>query len=136
MYPHKGQIDKDRYRKAMEAKEFFMHFYKVHCARVAIENPLPMKIIGLPAPTQIIQPYQFGEPYSKKTLLWLKGLAPLQPTKVLSKYTPWISSGTGGFSRGRGGSRGVARTPQLRSKTFQGIAEAMSEQWGQIGAET
>ena len=130
MYPHKGQIDKDRYAKAMAAKEFFMQFYNFHCDRVAVENPLPMKNIELPKPTQIIQPYEFGEPYSKKTLLWLRGLAPLKPTKILSDYIPWIASNTGAFSRGQGGSRGVARTAQLRSKTFAGIAEAMAEQWG------
>jgi len=90
MYPQKGVIDQDRYKKAMEAKEFFMLFYNLNCKYVAIENPVPMSIIGLPKYDQIIQPYMFGEPFSKKTCLWLKGLPKLQPTEILTEYQPYI----------------------------------------------
>lgn len=72
----KGEIQPERYAKAMEAKDFFMAFYNADCPRIAIENPVPMRLIGLPPYTQIIQPYEHGHPYSKRTCLWLKGLPP------------------------------------------------------------
>jgi hypothetical protein len=130
MYPTAGNVDEARLAKALEAKEFFMMFYRSGCPRVAIENPTPLKIIGLPEPTQVIQPYQFGHPYSKRTLLWLKGLPSLVPTKVVKEFTPYLPSNTGGFARGRGGSRGVAHDAKTASKTFEGVAKAMASQWG------
>ena len=72
-----GEINPERYAKAMEAKAFFMAFYNADVPKIAIENPTPMKLIGLPAYTQAIQPYEHGHPYSKRTCLWLKGLPPL-----------------------------------------------------------
>lgn len=82
----KGQIVQERYNKALEAKAFFfMRFYNAKCIRIAIENPTPMKIIGLPEYTQAIQPYQFGHPFSKRTCLWLKGISPLKPTAIIKK---------------------------------------------------
>ena len=106
-----------------------MVFYNLDCEHVAIENPVPLKVVGLPKPTQAVQPYEYGEPYSKKTLLWLKGLPPLMPTKVMPEHTPWMPSNTGGFSRGEGGSRGIAHDQRTASKTFEGIAKAMATQW-------
>ena len=130
MYPTAGNLSEERYKLSQEAKDFFMEFYNCDCEHVAIENPVPLKVVGLPKPTQSIQPYEFGEPYSKKTLLWLKGLPLLKPTNVLTEHTPWMPSNTGGFSRGQGGSRGIAHDPKTASKTFQGIADAMAKQWG------
>lgn len=95
MYPRKGQIDEARLAKAMEAKEFFMRFYNADCDRIAIENPMPMKVVGLPKESQRIQPYEYGEPWSKKTYLWLKGLPLLVPTDILSQWKPFVPSGTG-----------------------------------------
>ena len=85
MYPKKGEICPDRYAKAMEAKAFFMLFYEADCPHICIENPMPMNIIGLPEKSQIVQPYQFGDPFSKKTYLWLKGLPKLEPTNILTE---------------------------------------------------
>ena len=130
MYPTAGNLSEERYKLSQEAKDFFMEFYNCDCEHVAIENPVPLKVVGLPKPTQSIQPYEFGEPYSKKTLLWLKGLPLLKPTQILTEHTPWMPSNTGGFSRGQGGSRGIAHDPKTASKTFQGIANAMAKQWG------
>ena len=129
MYPIAGVISEERYRLSQEAKEFFMKFYTCDCEHIAIENPVPLKIVGLPKPTQSVQPYEFGDPYSKQTLLWLKNLPKLIPTKVLKDYEPWMPSNTGGFSRGEGGSRGVAHDQRTASKTFEGIAKAMAKQW-------
>ena len=130
MYPVTRQISPDRLEKAMQAKEFFMRFYNADCDRICIENPTPLKVVGLPKESQVIQPYQFGHPYSKRTLLWLKGLPELKPTNILTEYTPYLPSNTGGFARGKGGSRGVAHNAKDASKTFWGIARAMADQWG------
>lgn len=136
MYPKAGQLSEARYAKAIEAKAFFMKFYDADVPHIAVENPLPLKVVGLPPPTQTVQPYEFGEPYSKRTLLWLKSLPPLKPTKVLDEHVPWLPSNTGGFSRGEGGSRGVAHDARTASRTFNGIAEAMADQWGFYITET
>jgi len=132
MYPTAGLLNYERLWKAKQAKAFFEMFYDYDCEKVAIENPRPLKIVGLPEPTQVIQPYQFGDPYSKETLLWLKGLPQLIPTSVITEHRPWMPSNTGGYSRGRGGSRGIAHDAKTASKTFSGIAKAMAEQWGTL----
>lgn len=78
----KGKINQDRYEKAMQAKSFFMAFYNADVPKIAIENPTPMKLIGLPQYTQAIQPYEHGHPYSKRTCLWLKGLPPPYSNRI------------------------------------------------------
>ena len=127
----KGDIVPERYAKAMEAKEFFMLFYNADCKKIAIENPTPMKLIGLPPYSQAVQPYQFGHPYSKRTCLWLKGLPPLMPTEIVAETTPYINGGckdaNGNYRRFQGRNE---RDQKTRSKTFEGIAKAMANQWG------
>ena len=134
MYPTAGNISQERLAKAMKAKEFFLKILNADCDRIAIENPRPLKVVDLPKPSQVIQPYQFGHPYSKATCLWLKGLSPLEPTDVLTEYNPYCPSNTGGVTRGqsynKGGAIRAADDCVNRSKTFDGIAKAMAEQWG------
>ena len=130
MYLTAGDVNQERLEKALQAKDFFMQFMNADCDKICIENPSPLKIVGLPKESQVVQPYQFGHPYSKRTLLWLKGLPELKPTNILTEYTPYLPSNTGGFARGKGGSRGVAHNAKDASKTFRGIAQAMAEQWG------
>lgn len=116
----------------MEAREFFMAFYNADCPKIAVENPVPASVFNLPEYSQVIQPYEFGHPYSKKTCLWLKGLAPLKPTQVIEDHVPFISSGTYSKThdpRYKGASR-KGGSAKSRSKTFPGIAKAMAEQWG------
>lgn len=125
-----GKLNKERYDLAMKAKEFFNLFLNANCDKICVENPTPLKIVGLLEPTQIIQPYEFGEPFSKRTCLWLKGLPKLQPTKLLKEYKPYLPSNTSQFAKGKGGSRGVAHNAKEASKTFLGIAKAMANQWG------
>lgn len=132
MYPKAGKIDKDRLAKARKAKEFFMQFYEADIGLIAVENPRPLTVVGLPKPTQIIQPYEYGHPYSKATCLWIKNLPLLKPTNICSTYEPYLPSNTGGFSIGKGGSKGIAHDAKTASKTFSGIAEAMAKQWGSI----
>ena len=118
----------------VRARAFFMVLYNAECPRICIENPVPMKLADLPLYTQIIQPYQFGHPYSKRTCLWLKVLPKLQPTKICEEHTPWVNGGckdaNGNYRRFQGRKE---RDPKTRAKTFPGIAEAMADQWGDLG---
>ena len=125
-----GSINQERYKKGLEAKEFFLSLLNANIPRIAIENPTPLKIYGLPKHTQSIQPYMFGHPFSKKTLLWLKGLPELKATDLIKEYSPYLPSNTGGKKRGQKFKiKNVVRDPKESSKTFKGIAKAMAEQW-------
>lgn len=123
-------INADRYWEMRKAREFFWRCIDARARRICIENPRPLKLCELPQPSQKIQPYQFGHPYSKETLLWLINLPKLNPTKIIEIHTPWMPSNTGNFSRGKGGSKGVAHDPKTAARTFSGIAAAMADQWG------
>ncbi len=118
-----GQLNKERYKKGLEAKEFFMQFYNANCSKIAIENPVSSKVFEMPLHTQEVQPYMFGHPLKKKTRLWLKGLPLLEPTNIVEPMQSchdaysWYSKG--GKDRQKN-----------RAKTFKGIAKAMAEQWG------
>lgn len=129
MYPKAGVICDDRLSKAMDAREFFMRCLNADVPYLAVENPLPLKVVGLPKESQVIQPYQFGDPFSKRTHLWIKGLPKLTHTNVLTEYVPYLPSNTGGAKRGQK-HRSVSITQKEASKTFEGIAKAMAEQWG------
>ena len=132
MFPKANQVCQDRLEKALAAKAFFFAMLNADCEKICVENPRPLKIVGLPVPSQVIQPYEYGHPYSKATCLWIKNLPKLKPTNVLSEYKPFLPSNTGAFSRGGGGSRGVAHNAKDASKTFKGVALAMAEQWGGV----
>ncbi len=127
----RGEIQKERMQNAIKAKAFFMMFFNADCNKVCRENPVPGKIHNLPAYTQIIQPYEHGHPYSKRTCLWLKNLPFLQPTKIIETHTPYVNGGckdaNGNYRRAQGRNE---RDQKTRSKTFQGIAKAMASQWG------
>ena len=129
MYPKSGELNAERYAAAMDAKKFFMQFLNADCPRIAVENPVPLRVVNLPKCTQIIQPYEYGHPYSKATCLWFKGLPPLKPTNILRSYQPFLPSNTGAYSRGGGGSRGIAHDAKTAAKTFFGVGRAMAEQW-------
>lgn len=127
-----GKLNKERYEKGIKAKNFFEKFLNARCKKIVIENPIPSSIFNLPKYTQIIQPYEHGHPYSKKTCLWLKGLPLLKPTQIIENHIPFVSSGS--YSKEhdpkyKGTSRkgGAAKS---RAKTFSGIAKALSEQYG------
>ena len=134
MYPKKGVIDEERFKKAMQAKEFFMAFYNADCERISIENPVPLSVIGLPEKTQVIQPYEFGHPYTKKTYLWLKGLPKLKPTNIVKPLGPYVCGNSEIWKKqaAKGKVYGKEKSAKHRSKTFPGIAKAMAEQWGNV----
>jgi len=129
---YKGhKLNIERYQKGLKGKEFFMQIYNANCDRICIENPIPSKVYELPQYTQTIQPYEFGHPYTKKTCLWLKNLPKLEPTNIVEPICTFCPSGSysgkhnekhkGVFTKDRA---------KNRSKTFEGIAAAMAEQWG------
>lgn len=112
-------MDDTRAANMREGANFFKKFVDLACPH-CIENPIPMSRAGLPKYSQIIQPWQFGHPYTKSTCLWLYGLPKLISTKVVYPYLgQYVQSG--------------ARTGLYRSKTFPGVAFAMAAQWSCIG---
>jgi hypothetical protein len=124
------ELNQERYVKGLEAKAFFMEFYNADCPKIAIENPTPSKIYDLPEKSQVIQPWQFGHPFTKRTQLWLKGLPLLEPTDVVEPERTWCPSGSYSGKHGEK-HRGMFTKDRARnrSKTFPGIARAMAEQW-------
>lgn len=125
------KLNQERYEKGLSAKEFFMQFYNSDCEKIAIENPTPSKIYELPEKSQVIQPYQFGHPYTKRTQLWLKGLPLLEPTEIVEPIATWCPSGSYSHKH-EDKHRGMFTTDRAknRAKTFEGVAKAMAEQWG------
>jgi hypothetical protein len=121
-----------------KAIQFFLNFawYNLDCPRVAIENPIGIMSSIYGKPTQIIQPYQFGHTERKATCLWLKGLPPLKPTKIVK---PDIIKHASGRTDSRLHYDTFKLPPKerskMRSKTFEGIAQAMAEQWLQAESE-
>lgn len=119
-----------RWELMREGAEFFAKLLNAPIPLIAVENPIMHKysveIIGR-RQDQLIQPWMFGEDASKATCLWLKGLPKLTPTNVIKKkrYANQTPSGSNKF--GPGPDRW-----KLRSTTFQGIADAMGEQWGNL----
>lgn len=127
--------------RQQSAIDFFMTFVNTDCPKIAIENPVGVMSTIFRKPDQIIHPFQFGHPYTKKTCLWLKGLPLLKSTQILSKppegwenqyFTP--DGRYGGFktvdATGKILRYSDPMTAKIRSKTFPGIAQAMADQWG------
>ena len=125
LYPKKGQIDKERYKKGLKAKEFFLKFLNADCPRIAVENPVSSKVFEMPPYTQEVQPWMFGHPVQKKTRLWLKGLPPLKPTNIVDPKCGCHEAGTWFMKGGKDRQKN-------RAKTFEGIAKAMASQWSGI----
>jgi len=107
-----------------EAAKFFKELLNAPIPHIAVENPIPHKhaieLIGRKY-DQLIQPWQFGEPYSKATCFWLKELPPLKPTKIIPKDRVKQQVWKEPPSKERW---------KNRSRTYPGIADAMAEQWG------
>lgn len=124
-----GVLNEERYKKGLEMKKLFMAIYNADCEKIAIENPVAMKIWELPKHTQEIQPYHYGHPFSKKTRFWLKGLNELKPTDIVEPTAKWVSCGN--RTNREAQNKAVCKAySSKRSKTFPGIAKAMAEQWG------
>ena len=127
-------IDAERYNHMREAAKFLEAFLHADVPLICVENPAPMHICELPPYSQIIQPYMFGHPYTKRTCLWLRGLPHLEPTQLVTPTARWVDTGHGRTTRTK--LDGVHIKQKDRSKTFAGIAKAMAEQWGGLGGKT
>lgn len=113
--------------KTNDAVEFVKALMSAKIDKICIENPIGRLSTAIRKPDQIIQPWQFGHPESKATCLWLIGLKILVPTNVLVKSGKYWNNQT------QSGQNKLAPSPdrwKLRSITYQGIADAMAQQWG------
>jgi len=117
----------ERYKETEKALEFVARLLDAPIKKIALENPVGCISSRIRKPDQIIQPHQFGHPESKATCLWLKGLPPLVPTNILTKPANgrWENQTASGQNKLP---PSVDRW-KLRAKTYQGIADAMADQW-------
>ena len=111
------------------AIDFFMELANANIPKIAIENPVGIMSTEWRKPDQIIQPWQFGHEATKSTCLWLKGLKKLRPTNIVDKGERHVTKS------GRSLPKWYNLPPsedrwKVRSTTFQGIADAMAQQWG------
>ena len=129
--------------------DFFMQMINAPIPRIAVENPIGIMSTHYDKPTQIIHPYNFGDPYSKSTCLWLKGLpklryrpiqndSPQKEIEFIEDESLPLEVGKGEFVTFPSGKRmakwynEASGNGHLRSKTFPGIAKAMATQWGNL----
>lgn len=115
---------KDKKIEQKEALEFVKMLMKVNIQKIAIENPISIISSHIRKPDQIIQPWQFGHGETKATCLWLKNLPKLQPTNVVEGRTARVHKLPPSATRWK-----------ERSRTFEGIAHAMAEQWTMGGED-
>ncbi len=104
--------------RQQEAIDFFLALAHAPIPRIAIENPVCIMSSVWREPDQIIQPWQFGHGETKATCLWLKGLPPLVPTNIVAGREPRVHMMPPGPDRWK-----------ERSRTFEGVAQAMAAQW-------
>lgn len=106
-----------------------MLFVLADCPKIAVENPVGIMSSIYRKPDQIIQPYNFGEPFEKRTCLWLKGLPKLTYTKTVEPPPRQKNKGGKTMPEWYSNAKKKERA-QIRARTFPGIAAAMAEQWG------
>lgn len=110
---------KDKQQEQAEALAFVQYLLDAPIPRIALENPVSVISTRIRKPDQIIQPWQFGHGETKATCLWLKGLPLLEPTDVVEGREARVHRMPPGPNRWK-----------ERSRTYQGIADAMAQQWG------
>ena len=115
---------KDKAEEQAEAVDFFKMLASSDIPKIAIENPIGIMSTRYRKPTQIIQPWQFGHGETKATCLWLKNLPKLVPTNIVEGREGRVWKMPPGPNRAK-----------ERSRTYQGIADAMAAQWGNINQE-
>lgn len=118
----------DRKAQRSEAVEFVRLLMNADIDRIAIENPVGHLSTAIRKPDQIIDPWQFGDPYRKRTCLWLKGLPLLSPCRPVLPAAHYVHG-----NRGQTAGDGLVRVhvpSRDRERTFRGVAEAMADQWG------
>jgi len=121
----------ERIKERHKAITFFMEFINAPCDKIAVENPVGVLNTAYRKPDQIIQPYMFGHNTAKKTCLWLKNLPKLEPTNIVEPVYKTLGDGKRYCDWHLNSSwKDDDERRRLRSKTFEGIANAMAEQWG------
>ena len=123
-----------RHKDRKDAIDFFMAFANADCEKIAIENPVGIMSSEWRKPNQIINPWQFGDAFEKKTCLWLKGLPELTPTNIVEipPRKKFDSGKTMPSWYAEAWHLPKEERAKLRSKTFPGIAKAMASQWSDI----
>ena len=126
-----GEQAIQRHKDREFAIKFFKMFAECDCEKVAIENPVGIMSSEWRKPDQIINPYEFGDAFEKKTCIWLKGLPKLQPTNIVEppKRTEFKSGKSIPTWYADARKLPKEQRAKLRSKTFEGIAKAMAMQW-------
>lgn len=117
LYNPDGSIDELRLARMTVARQMFLDIWQCNTQFLCIENPTPMNRCNLPRPTTYVEPFQYGEPWSKRTNLWLRNLPPLLPTILCPDYKQYVR---------------CTRGSTKRSQTFLGIAKAMADQWSKF----
>ena len=122
----------NRKQQREEAAEFFMMLWEASIPRVAIENPVGYMSTYFRKPDQYVQPYEYGDAERKRTGLWMRGLPKLKPTNIVEPVVIKYKNGRGTDSKWHMDTMKLPPHERMkaRSKTFQGIADAMAEQWG------
>jgi hypothetical protein len=111
-----------------EAIQFFLTLARANIKRICLENPVGIMSTVWRKPDQIIQPFQFGHPEPKKTCLWLKHLPPLFPTQIVEPEY-FISKSGKRLAKWYYMPSPSPERQKMRSVTFQGVADAMANQW-------
>ena len=122
---------KDKQQEQDEALAFVKLLMDAPVPRIAIENPVSVISSRIRKPDQIVQPWMFGDPFTKTTCLWLKTLPPLIPTNVVDKGERHITKSGRSLLAWYNLPPSVDRA-KIRSKTFEGMAQAMASQWGSL----
>jgi hypothetical protein len=120
----------ERQELAKRAHAFVLSLWNAPIQRIAIENPIGQLDKKWRVADQKVEPHQFGDPYSKATCLWLKGLPLLMDTLQCNKYEPWVACNRSARKRQGLPILGKVNGGKEASRTFPGIAQAMADQWG------
>jgi site-specific DNA-cytosine methylase len=112
--------------------DLFMQIINAPIPKIAVENPVGIMSTIYQKPNQIIEPYEYGHNCTKKTCLWLKELPLLKPTNIVDKGDVWVAKSGKRMSQWYYDSSCLPpkEREKMRNKTFQGIADAMANQWG------
>ena len=117
MYQTDGSVDPIRAAFQIVAREFFLRCLRAAAPHVCVENPIPQRRAALPPPSTIVNPCEYGEPWTKSTCLWLRNLPPLIPTLIATETKSFVAT---------------RRGSKARSMFFPHVAEAMATQWSPI----
>jgi len=142
LYNKDGSKNEERWKNRLISLKFVEDILNSPVRHIALENPVSVISSQIRKPEQIIQPYMFGDEATKTTCLWLKNLPPLKPTKIVGKgdriYYKSGKSHPKWYAEALSKSKTKEERQKIRSKTFQGIAKAMANQWSKyiINEET